>query len=98
MTKLQALQSLVEYNNTNLFEKVLTDNGITGSATYTAANKKEIDLALADVLNMMASLPEFKEGSHSVKYNSRELLEWRRRILKSYGKVSGYRVNGMARR
>jgi hypothetical protein len=94
MTKLEALQSLVEYDNTNLFTKALLDNGITPTATYASSDKKEIDLALCDVLLAMARLPEFKEGSHSVKYNSKQLLNWRDSILQEYGKASGYRING----
>lgn len=98
MTKLQAIQSLVEYSNDNLFMKVLTDHGITSSATYTSSDQQEIDLALCDILLAMARLPEFKEGSHSVKYNSGQLLAWRKDILKTYGKASAYKVDGRPQR
>ena len=98
MTKLEALQSQVEYSNTNLFAKVLIDKGIDGTATYSVANVKEIDLALAEVLGVMVGLPDFKEGSHHVKYSVSQLIAWRKTILKKYNKASGYSVNGRARR
>jgi len=96
MTNLEALQSLVDYSNSNLFSKVLTDHGITGSATYTSANQESIDLALADVYLYMASLPEYKEGSQSEKYDAKTLLALRKRLLQKYNEedsnISGVEI------
>ena len=87
MTNLQALQSQVEYDNDEMFEKALLDNDVTPSSTYCKANKKVIDLALADVYLVMAALPEFKQGSHLQKYDSKTLLSMRAAILRKYDEV-----------
>lgn len=84
MTILDALKSMVDYTNDNLFAKVITDNGLNAGTTYTVAYKQDVDLALADVYLHMAALPEFKQGSYSVKYNSTQLLGLRRDILRKY--------------
>jgi len=39
MTILEALQSLTEYENTNLFSKVLADNGLVSTDTYVSSSQ-----------------------------------------------------------
>lgn len=96
MTRLEALKAMVEYENDNLFEKVLTDHGIDGSAAYTTQAKRELDLALADILEYMAALPDFREGSLSTKYSAAGLIAWRKRLLVRYGLAGAHTVNGLA--
>lgn len=97
MTNLAALQSLIEYSNSNLFEKVLTDRGVVGSTTYTASNQEDIDLCLADIYMYLATHPEFKEGSMMTKYSSGTLTAMARRIYQQYGDEKGYDVDTIPR-
>ncbi len=62
MTKKEALTSLIPIERTLLIEKVLTDNGIDGTVTYSEADYEEIELASAYVFRNLALEPDFKEG------------------------------------
>jgi len=57
MTNKEALQSLTEYENDNLLEKLLLDRGVEAEGTYTAANEKDIDLAAASLYFALAAHP-----------------------------------------
>ena len=83
MTNLEALQSLLEYTNNNLFEKVMSDRDITGSDIYTS--EESIDLCCADICLYLLSHPEFKEGLQTTKYSQSSLLTLRRKLLKKHG-------------
>lgn len=85
MTNLNALRSLTEFYNANLFEKTLLDNGVTGGDTYAAADEQSIDLCLADVYFYMATHPEFREGQLAFKYSADVLLRMRRAIYDKWG-------------
>lgn len=85
ITNLQALKSGVEYENDNLFEKVLIDHGLTGDAVYTAANESGVDLALADVYLYLASHPEIKEGKFGMAVDADMLLNLRKRLYDKWG-------------
>lgn len=84
MTNKEALQSLTEYYNNNLVEKVLLDREITAGTTYTASAAKNIDLCAADLYLFLAGHPELKEGSRLVKYSPGQLNKMRREILRKY--------------
>ena len=84
MTNKEALQSLTEYSNDDLLEKLLLDRGVTTGGTYTAANAKDIDLAAASLYFTLAAHPELKEGSFTVKYNGAQLRIMAKDILKKY--------------
>jgi len=84
MTNEEALQSLTEYSNDKLLEKLLLDRGVTTGGTYTAANEKDIDLAAASLYFTLAAHPELKEGSFTVKYNGAQLRIMAKDILKKY--------------
>jgi len=87
MTNLEALRAMIEfgYTNDNLFTKVLEDNSITGSDTYTAANQGSIDIALADVCLAISTHPEFKDGKSAVKWSKSALLELRKTLYQKNG-------------
>jgi hypothetical protein len=53
----------------SIVEKVLVDFSIDASATYSAANAKEIDLCAIEVLKGILSTPDISEGGFSVKYD-----------------------------
>ena len=85
MTNLEALQSLVEYTNSNLFTKVLLDNGITGSATYAATEAQGIDLSLADIYLYLAQHPDLTEGKFHVKYDPVYCMSARADLYSKWG-------------
>lgn len=85
MTNLEALRSTIEYQNDDLFGKVLIDNGLNAEAEYTSGSKKNIDLALADVYLYLATHPEEREGAWSVKYDTARLRAARREIYNRHG-------------
>lgn len=85
MTNLEALQSLTEYSNVNLFTKILLDRGVTGSGTYVAANAQDIDMCYADVLLYLAQHPDIKDGSTSIKYTPGACIAARARLYTKWG-------------
>jgi len=95
MTNKEALQSLTEYDNDNLLEKLLLDRGVATGGTYAAANAKDIDLAAASLYFTLAAHPEFKEGSYTTKYSGVQLIAMARMILQKYGEDAAT-VNGAA--
>ena len=88
MTNKEALQSLTEYDNDNLLEKLLLDRGVTTGGTYAAANEKDIDLAAAALYFTLAAHPELKEGAFAIKYGGQNggahLLAMAKTILRKY--------------
>lgn len=74
MTNLEALQSLVHLDLPLLHKKVLLDNGVNESDTYTIDNKDLIELCSAYVYKVELSHPNFSEGKLSISPN-REALE-----------------------
>jgi len=95
MTNIEALQSLVEYSNDNLLEKLLLDRGVTTGGTYVAANTKDIDLAAASLYFTLSTHPELKEGSFTIKYSGAQLRIMAKNILKKYD-MNEPTVNGEA--
>ena len=84
MTNKEALQSQTEYNNDDLLEKLLLDQGVATGGTYVAANAKDIDLCAANLYFTLAAHPDMREGAFSVKYNGAQLIAMAKTILKKY--------------
>lgn len=84
MTNKEALQSLTEYENDNLLEKLLLDRGVATAGTYVVANAKDIDLCTADLYFTLATHPALKEGSFTIKYSGAQLIAMAKRILRKY--------------
>ena len=85
MTNLEALQSMTEFSDANLFAKVMTDRGVNPAGTYSAAQAQAIDLCLADVYLALASKPSVSEGGFSEQWNPERLLELRRKLYDKWG-------------
>lgn len=85
MTNKEALQSLTEYDNNNLLEKILLDRGVTTSSIYSPGNSKTIDLCASDLYGVLAGHPELKEGSMLIKYDAIQLRAMSKEILRKYG-------------
>ena len=88
MTNLEALQSTVEYTNANLLTKALLDQGVSSTATYTAADQKSVDLAAADIYLYLCSHPNFKEGTKYIDYSKGALMSLRRELLRKHGMLA----------
>jgi len=84
MTNKEALQSLTEYENDNLLEKLLLDRGVATGGTYAAANAKDIDLCAASLYFILAAHPDLREGALAIKYNGNQLIAMAKTILKKY--------------
>ncbi len=84
MTNKDALQSLTEYSNDNLLEKLLLDRSIATGETYEAGKAKDIDLAASSLYFTLAAHPELREGSLAIKYNGAQLIAMAKTILKKY--------------
>jgi hypothetical protein len=85
MTRLEALQSLVEYENTNLLAKVLIDMDVVSTATYTSADAEDIELASAYVYQTLAMSPDYSEGSLRIGWDRPRLKTEASRIFAKYG-------------
>ena len=95
MKNKEALQSLTEYENDNLLEKLLLDRGVTTGGTYAADNEKDIDLCAASLYFTLAAHPALKEGSFTIKYSGVQLIAMAKRILRKYD-VDEATINGLA--
>jgi len=84
ITNKEALQSLTEYKNDNLLEKLLLDRGVEAEGTYAAENSQNIDLAAASLYFTLAAHPDLREGAFSVKYSGVQLIAMAKTILKKY--------------
>lgn len=95
MTNLEALQSMTEYSNDKLLEKILTDHSLTTSGTY--GSQKDIDLCAADLYFVLAAHPDLKEGSLFIKYNSSQLRVMAKVLQQKYASdAEKANVDGMA--
>lgn len=66
MTKKEALNSLILYPvSDNLLEKILIDNGLISSDTYTMTDKSDIELCMAFLYKNLVTAPNFSQGSLS---------------------------------
>jgi len=88
MTNLEALQAMLEYENTNLLAKALTDRGVSSSGTYSTANQRLVELSAADIYLVLLNHPEFREGSKSVNYSGAKLMSLRNEILRKWNALS----------
>ena len=84
MNILEALQSMLEYENDNLLAKALLDRGGTATATYSSADQQTVELAAADIYLILCNYPNFREGSKYVDYSKGALMSLRREILRKY--------------
>jgi len=97
MTNQEALESLNEYDaDSQLIEKILIDRGVTASATYSAAQRENIDLCYADLLVALANHPDIQEGSQSIAFDRRAMLRTASSIYHQYGDDKGVSINGAA--
>lgn len=89
MTNLQALQSYPEFDglSDNLLTKALLDNSITSDDDYTISDAKSMDLCAADIYLIMSTMPEYKEGTQSEKWNQKSCLTARCNLYKKWGET-----------
>lgn len=82
MTVLEAIQANPVFSglSENYINTILGSRLLDGSATYNESSLKDVELVSADLYVDVATLPEFKEGQLSVKYDV-SLLKQRARAL-----------------
>ena len=100
MTNKQALQSQISNSiepPDNLLDKVLIDNDVDGSATYSKGNSEKIELCTAYIYKVIATEPNFKQGSLAISnIDANTLLKIANNIFKKYGKldeVTGVKID-----
>jgi len=87
VTILQAFKSAIEfeYNNDNLFTKILLDNALDGSGTYAATDEQSVDMCLADLYQYLTVHPDFKEGGTSQTWSKKALRTSRDELYRKWG-------------
>ncbi len=85
MTILEAIKSNPLFVDipVSSMEFALSSRAVDGSATYTPADLKDVELVTAD-LYLQFTLSEFKEGQLSVKYDTSELKKRALQIYRKY--------------
>lgn len=69
MTIKEALAAKLQTPISDLaLEVILTDRDLDGSATYTAADKEAVELALMDALYTILTQPDIVEGGYSISH------------------------------
>lgn len=86
MTITEAIQSYpaLEDVKQNLINKACLDREISGDSSYSASVKESTDLIAADLMVLMATHPEFREGDLSIKYPASELKSMAKKIYDEY--------------
>ena len=85
MTRKEALQSIIQFKvDDNTIDKVLLDRAVDGTADYSADDRQEIDLCLADLCLVLINRPEVSEGGFSIKYDKAALRATREETLRKY--------------
>ncbi len=74
----------------NLITKTELDLGVTGSATYTADDSKDVDLIIINIYEYVLASPEYREGSFAYKINTGSI----RSALNILKKKHGLRITG----
>lgn len=88
MTIKEALAAKLQTPISDLaLEVILTDRGLDGSATYTAADKESVDLALMDALYTILTQPDIVEGGYSLSHPG--LLDKVKERLRQLATVNG---------
>lgn len=83
MTYLEWLNSLVPEIPEGIKTAILQIRGLTDSDAYVSG--QDIELAEADLYMRLTLMPEFQEGSLSIKYDQSSLKSAANSIYKKYG-------------
>ena len=95
MTLLEALKASIEfgYQNDDLFNKVLTDKGLTSVTVYTTAYKAQIDGCLLQIYNVLLTHPEIQDGKTRIKFDVPSLKAAAMRIAQAYTLTTVSRIS-----
>ena len=88
MTNFDFLNETIPEISQGIKEAIMVARGVNPTATYDGS--KGIELSEADLYLRMTIMPEFKEGSLSIKYNVSSLKEAANEI---YGKYDDPKFN-----
>ena len=83
MTNTEFLNELVPEVGTGIKEAVMTAREVVPGDVYSGG--ESIELAEADLYMRLLIMPEFSEGSLSIKYSASSLKEAANRIYQKYG-------------
>ena len=87
MTNLEAIKAKISYTlSDNTYLLVLSDRGLTSGDTYSIESKRAIDLAQADAIYILCTMPHKEEGGFTVSVTDRyALLRVADGIYQQYG-------------
>ncbi len=86
MTINEAIQSQFDFKIDNdTLDKAVIDQGLKGSSNYDKSLRKPVELAVADLCNILIAKASVKEGGLSISYNPNQLKDMRTGILRKYG-------------
>ena len=75
MTNLEAIKAKITYTlSDNTYLLVLSDRGLVSTETYSIQNKRAIDLAQADAIYILCTMPHTEEGGFTVSITDRYAL------------------------
>ena len=101
MTVLEALTSMAPFAGDNTLAKGLVDNDLTSTDEYVkTTHQKSVDLAAADVYDILSTVPDWKESKYSEQYSNAKLRKMADDIRAKYGirrKTARSSINGVAR-
>lgn len=87
MTNLAAIKAKLNYPlSDNSFILALLDRGLTSTATYSTSDKQALELAQADLIYTLATVPNVTEGGYSVSLSDKQsMLKVADGIYSKYG-------------
>lgn len=91
MTIKEAIKVLPFEASDDLVEKVLTDACLSGSAIYTTANKRAVDLCMAEICRYKLMEPDVSEEGLSIHQERERISQFRYDILQQYAETSSTR-------
>lgn len=84
MTIKEALKSTVDYPlPDDRIEKALIDAGLSGDATYTQTNEKDVDVCMIGLLLTICTTGSISEGGYSISMSDKDSLLKVRSLLLS---------------
>ena len=71
MTLLQAFKAACEfgYTNDDLYNKILTDRGLTSGTTYTKDYRSNIDFCFIDLYSYLKTHPRIQDGGRTIEFD-----------------------------
>lgn len=86
MTNLELIQGKIIFQSISeeLIKQSLQFRSLNWADCYVSSSLQNIELTIADLYVELTVMPEFKEGTLSIKYNASQLLKMAKNIYEKY--------------